>query len=172
MARFDLHGSTFAGNAFACVAALETLAILDEEGLAANSAARGTQLLEGLRRRLAGHALVRDVRGRGLLVGIALGFADSGAVSRLAPERLKEAATGVFGQWLALKLLERRIVCQPATHQWNVLKLEPPLTVQAPDVEQVVGAVGEVLEEYREVGPLVRDITKRVGKQLIEGWTP
>ena len=62
MDRFDLHGSTFGGNSLSCAAALETLAIIDEERLCERSEARGAQLLLGLRERLKGHPLVREVR--------------------------------------------------------------------------------------------------------------
>src|SRR5581483_7211928 len=67
MARFDWHSSTFGGNSFACVAAKETLRIVDDEKLAANAAARGAQLISGLRERLADHPYIRDIRGCGLL---------------------------------------------------------------------------------------------------------
>ena len=73
MEKFDLHGSTFSGNAFACRTAMATLAILQEEGLVEASRVKGERLLGSLRERLAGHPLVRDVRGRGLFVGIELG---------------------------------------------------------------------------------------------------
>jgi len=170
MQRFDLHGSTFAGNALACAAALETLAILDDEKLAQNSAARGEQLLVGLRHRLAGHPLVRDIRGRGLLVGIELGIADSRLLARVVPDQLRETFAGILGQWIALQLLERQILCQPAAHRWNVVKLEPPLTVQAVHIDRVVDAVADVLDAGRDVARLVRDITARLGRQALKGW--
>jgi len=170
MQRFDLHGSTFAGNALACVAALETLAILDDEKLAQNSATRGEQLLDGLRRRLAGHPLVRDIRGCGLLVGIELGIADSRLLARVVPDQLRETFAGILGQWFAMQLLERQILCQPAAHRWNVVKLEPPLTVQAVHIDRVVEAVADVLDSGRDVARLVRDITARLGRQALKGW--
>jgi 4-aminobutyrate aminotransferase len=64
------HGSTFGGNPVACAAALVTIDLL-EGGLVANAAARGEQAMEGLRPlvdRFDG--LVRDVRGKGLMLGI------------------------------------------------------------------------------------------------------
>src|SRR4029450_1685054 len=109
----------------------DTPAVIAEEKLAQNSAARGEQLLDGLQRRLAGHPLVRDIRGRGLLVGIELGLDDSRLLARVAPEQLQETFTGILGQWIALQLLERRILCQPAAHRWNVVQLERPLSVSA-----------------------------------------
>src|SRR4029079_18780469 len=68
--RFDLHGSTFAGNAFASAAGLETLQIVHDERLAERSRDNGAAMLAGLRERLAGHPLVADVRGLGLLIAI------------------------------------------------------------------------------------------------------
>jgi putrescine aminotransferase len=168
--RFDLHGSTFAGNAFSCVAALETLAILRDENLVANAAARGKQLLEGLRRRLAGHPLVRGARGRGLLVGIELGPTDAGWMNTLAPFLVRKVSRAMFGQWAALKLLEDGIVAQPASARWEVLRLEPPLTIRERDVERLADAVGGVLGEYRGIAPLVRDVTARLREQRRKGW--
>jgi putrescine aminotransferase len=171
MDKFDLHSSTFAGNALGCVAALETLRILNEENLVANAAARGKQLLDGLQRRLSGHPLVREIRGRGLLVGIELGPADSGWLKSFTRPIVKKVSRSVFGQWASLKLLERGILCQPASQQWNVLRLEPPLTVKAADVDVVVAAAGEVLDEYRGIAPLLKDVAGRLKRQYAKGWT-
>ena len=63
--RFDLHGSTFAGNALASAAALETLHIIQDERLVERSRDKGAALLEGLRARLDRHPLVAGIRGRG-----------------------------------------------------------------------------------------------------------
>ncbi len=153
-ARFDLHSSTFGGNPLSMVAGLETLRILEEERLVENARARGSELLDGLRRRLAGHPLVRDVRGRGLLAGVELG-------------PLKQ----VFGQWVALRLLERGFLCQPASQHWNVLRLEPPLTIGTADVARIVEAVGAVLDDYRGVAPVLRDVGLRLGRQFLAGWS-
>jgi len=165
MDRFDLHSTTFGGNALACTAAMETLDILDDEGLVANAAARGAELLEGLRRRLAGHPLVRDIRGEGLLVGVELGPTESGLFNRLVPGLVGQVSEKVFGQWAALRLLEEGIVCQPASHRWDVLRLEPPLTVKPAEIERVVDAVARILGDYTGLVPLLRDVVARVGEQ-------
>ncbi len=170
MDRFDLDNSTFGGNAFSCTAALETLAILEDERLPQNAAARGEQLLEGLRERLAGHRLVRDIRGRGLLVSIELGPTDRGWMNKLAPGLVTKVSRDVFGQWACVKLLEKGLIVQPATQNWNILKLEPPLTIQAEQIETVVATIGEVLDGYQGIRPLITDVTKRIGKQFLAGW--
>ena len=64
------HGSTYGGNPVACAAALATIELL-EGGLVENAARRGVQAQAGLRPLLSRHpGLVRDVRGKGLMIGI------------------------------------------------------------------------------------------------------
>jgi acetylornithine/N-succinyldiaminopimelate aminotransferase len=66
------HGSTFGGNPLACVAALATLSIIEDERLLARATALGATVVDGLRRQLAGVPGVRQVRGLGLMIGIEL----------------------------------------------------------------------------------------------------
>ncbi len=170
MERFDLHATTFGGNALSCAAALATLEIVDEEGLVARARAAGERLLSSLRERLRGHPLVKEVRGRGLLAAVELGPTDAGFLQRVAPGVVEQVAEKVYGQWAALRLLERGIVAQPASHRWNVLKLEPPLTVTDEEIDRAVGAVAGVLGEYEGIGKVLLDAAKRVTSQARKGW--
>ena len=63
------HGNTFGGNALACVAACEVLALVEEE-LAANAARVGAYLQAGLEELQARYEPIGDVRGRGLMIGV------------------------------------------------------------------------------------------------------
>jgi putrescine aminotransferase len=168
--RFDLHGSTFQGNALSCATALRTLELIDEEGLVARSAERGAQLLAGLQQRLRGHPLVKEVRGRGLLVGIEFGPTGSSWLDKVAPSLVDKVSEGMFGQWVAVKMLEAGILCQPASSRWNVLRLEPPLTIGEAEIEMVIETVGAILDEYRSIAPIVADVTRRAGSQWRDKW--
>ena len=65
------HGSTYGGNPLACAAALETIRLL-EGGLVDNAARMGDRLMGQLGERLVGRSpIVREVRGKGLMIGIA-----------------------------------------------------------------------------------------------------
>lgn len=163
--RFDLHSSTFGGNSFACEAALETLRIIDDEQLVANAAARGNELLNGLRARLSGHPLVADIRGRGLLVGVELGPTPHGWLNKLAPKLVSIAAEKVAGQWIALRLLEAGMICQPAAHAWNVIKIEPPLTITREQIERIVNVIGSIFDEYRALPKLITHVTARISRR-------
>jgi len=169
MARFDLHGSTFGGNSFAAVAALETLAIVESEKLVHRSRELGAEFLGTLRTRLGGHPFVKEVRGRGLLVAVELGGTDSTWLGRAAPRLVDGFAELVFGQWAAVRLLEKGIICQPASRKWNVLKLEPPLTIGSADLSAAADAIVEVLGDYEGAATLVSDVSRRLGAQLLSG---
>ncbi len=66
------HGTTFGGNPLAMRAGLETIAVMEDDGLLENAAAMGEVLMGGLRRELAGVDGVVEVRGTGLMIGIEL----------------------------------------------------------------------------------------------------
>lgn len=67
------HGSTFGGNPLACAAAHAVLDALEEDGLIRRAAELGERILGGLRDRLKGSNMVRDIRGKGLMIGIETG---------------------------------------------------------------------------------------------------
>ncbi|GFZ90555.1 aspartate aminotransferase family protein [Nesterenkonia alkaliphila] len=100
------QGGTYGANAVACAAALATLDVIKEEGLVANSAARGEQLKAGLQRIGQRHSQVIDVHGLGLMVSVE--FADSAgnpdgaaaaAVHKKAAENgLLLLTNGMYGQ--------------------------------------------------------------------------
>jgi len=72
------HGSTYGGNPVACAAALATLRLV-EDGLAAGAERTGERLLAGLRELASRREAIRDVRGRGLMVGVELADHDTAA---------------------------------------------------------------------------------------------
>jgi acetylornithine aminotransferase len=66
------HGSTFGGNPLACVAALTTLAVIEQDGLMARAVALGERIRNRIKDKLAGQAGIVEVRGSGLMIGIEL----------------------------------------------------------------------------------------------------
>jgi putrescine aminotransferase len=170
MDRCDMQFSTFGGNTFSCVAALETLDIIADQRLVENSRERGREILGGLRARLHDHPLVRDIRGQGLLIALELGPAASTWRRRLVPAALARPAQSVLGQWITVKLLERQIICQSSTQRWDVLKLMPPLTIDADSARTLVEGVAAVLDEHRSMRAVLKDAASRLGEQFLAGW--
>jgi putrescine aminotransferase len=175
--RFDAHGSTFAGNALACAAAIATLDIVEHEQLAERAARLGTFLLEALHARLDGHPLVRGIRGRGLLIGVELGTAATGALrsvaatlTKISPRVGRLSPPPFVGQWISVRLLEAGYLCQPTAHEWDVLKVEPPLTIDETEIAGFVGALGDILDHYQSATAVLRDVGVRMAKRGVKGW--
>ena len=124
------HGSTYGGNPVACAAALATIDLL-EGGLVENAAARGQQAMAGLAELLEGFpALVRDVRGRGLMIGVEFDTA----------EHAEEV------QWAAFQRGLLVLECGKSS-----VRLSPALTVSEAEMATALRIFGEaVVEVARE----------------------
>ncbi len=66
------HGTTFGGNPVSCAAGVAVMRTIEEQGLVANAASRGTELEAGLRALMAEDDRIGDVRGLGLMIGVEL----------------------------------------------------------------------------------------------------
>jgi acetylornithine aminotransferase len=119
------HGSTFGGNPFACAAALATLDIIEHDKLMANAVTMGEFIAEGFRGALKGVAGVRDIRNKGLMLGIELDYP--------CEELVKSA--------LAAGLLIN------VTND-NVIRLLPPLIIKRDEAEQLVAMLSSLITEF------------------------
>jgi len=155
--RFDLHSSTFAGNSLACFIAEECIKILQNEDLASNSQQRGEQLLNGLKQNLDSHPFVASIRGRGLYVAIEFGNTLNGAVNWMLARSLKLDFHQIYGQWIALKLLEAGIICQPAAASWNVIKFMPPLSIGESDINSAIATITRVINAYDSSARVIKE---------------
>jgi ornithine--oxo-acid transaminase len=155
MDRAFVHGSTFSKNDLAMAAGLATLAALEEEQLIARAADYGLRLMQGLRERLAGHDVVRAVRGKGMM--IALEFGPPGSVRlKTAYALMDRAHKGLFCQLILIPLFERqRILAQVAGHELPVIKLLPPLVLCDSDLEWILRGFAEVIGDSQSLGSLL-----------------
>ena len=119
-----LHSSTFAGSPLAAAAVTATLGVLRDEGLVERSAILGRVVLDMARDVVAAHCphLVREVRGRGLLVGIEFLSSD------LATEFM-------------MGLVERRVIPSYSLNCHRVLRLTPPATLDDADLDRLASAL-------------------------------
>ncbi|MCH4548223.1 ornithine--oxo-acid transaminase [Rhizobium changzhiense] len=117
------HGSTFGGNPLACAVARAALKVLTEEGMIENAAVMGDYFLEGLRSIRSN--IVRDVRGRGLMMAI-----------ELEPE-----AGGARQYCHALK--ERGLLAKD-THD-HTIRLAPPLVISRGQVDWAVSQIEKTI---------------------------
>ena len=136
------HINTFGGHPAGCAVALETIALMEEEGLLERSATVGADLLARLRVALGDHPLVGEVRGRGLLIGIEL-VADQ--ATRAPAERAVSAGIVAGAQQRGL-LVGRNV--DTAAGLDNVVALAPPLSLTDDDVDHIVDVLGAVFADH------------------------
>ncbi|MBR3030762.1 MAG: aspartate aminotransferase family protein [Bacteroidales bacterium] len=113
-ARYGMLGTTFGGNHLACTAALAVLKVMQQENLVENAATVGQHLLDGLK----GNKAIKELRGRGLMIGIELGEEWTDLRDRLLFE--KHIFTGGAGK--------------------NVIRLLPPLMITREDADHFLEA--------------------------------
>ena len=128
--------STFGGNPVACAAGLAVLNVLEEEHLPQNALRVGAQLLAGLKALQTRHALIGDVRGSGLFLGIDL------VLDREAREPAPEQASYVVN-----RLRDCGILTGTDGPHHNVIKLRPPLVFCEADAEFFLKMLDAILEE-------------------------
>ncbi|MDR7415080.1 MAG: aminotransferase class III-fold pyridoxal phosphate-dependent enzyme [Armatimonadota bacterium] len=136
-----LHSSTFGGNPAACAAAIATIRVLLEERLPERAADLGAFLLEGLRSLADRYPdLVREVRGKGLLLGVE--FVDPDVALLCAAEALRRGVIFYF-----------------ALNRPEVIRIAPPLVITREQigtalacVDAALGATREMLESLRSAG--------------------
>ena len=116
------HATTFGGNPLCTAAAVAVLEVMLRPGFLDEAAATGKKFLDGLRALAERHPVIREVRGKGLMIGV----------------ELKQEVKPVVGG-----LLDAGIICGPAGP--NVLRFVPPLIVRAEHVNRVLSALDGVL---------------------------
>jgi acetylornithine/N-succinyldiaminopimelate aminotransferase len=119
------HGSTFGGNPLAARAALAVLMVMREQQLDKRAAELGTGMLAEFRQRLAGLDGIREIRGKGMMLGIELDR-DCGDLVKLA--------------------LERRLLINVTRD--NVVRLLPPLIISDAEAEKIIDGVSDLITGY------------------------
>ena len=147
--------STFGGNAMAMTAALATIEVMQDEGVVENCASVGAELLARLQALAARFELVREVRGKGLMIGIEFGEPKSLKL-KAGWKLVHRANKGLFGQMISVPLMrDHRILTQVAGHNLDVHKLAPPLIVGQEEVDYFVAAYEKVLTDLHKFpGPV------------------
>ena len=135
------HGHSYGGNALAAAVALEHLRLIESWDVLGNVRARAGQLSSLLGERVAGRASVREIRQRGLMVGV-----------ELAPP-----STGLrWGRRVCAGAVSRGVLLRPLG---DVVVLMPPLTITADEIVRIVDALDGALEDLarrRRVGRVGR----------------
>ena len=122
------HGSTFGGNPLAMRAGVETIRIMERDGLLENAAAMGRHFTQALQRELAeqlASGAVKDIRGRGLMIGIELAIPCSALMQQCLDKGLLISVTAD-----------------------SVVRLLPPLIVTAAEVDAMVAILAPLIRDF------------------------
>jgi len=119
------HGATFGGGPLACAAALATLDAMEKEGLLVHAAAMGELIRSGLAAALAGISAVKEIRGKGLMIGIEL--------DRPCGE-------------LARQALDEGLLINVTAG--SVVRLLPPLVINADEARQLVTRLAALIGAF------------------------
>ncbi|MCH7989842.1 MAG: aminotransferase class III-fold pyridoxal phosphate-dependent enzyme, partial [Planctomycetes bacterium] len=130
------HASTFGGNPVSCVAALETIALLQEE-LIDNTQQVGAELFQGLRELQKKHRLIGDVRGKGLMLCI-----------ELVGDRESKVPAVVERDELVLSCFHKGLLLLGCGE--NSIRFSPPLVVDSEQVKTALSILDESLTEIEE----------------------
>lgn len=167
MERSVVHSSTFGQGGFAMAAGLATLHAIEEEGLVENAERMGAMLLEGLQDLARRYELIREVRGRGLMIGVEFGRPRSLKL-KIGWDLAHKVNSGLFPQAIVIPLLsDHRILTQVAGHDMDVIKLLPPLVIGESDVLRILECFETVVRKsHRFPGP-IWEVTTRLAKHAM-----
>ena len=127
------HTSTFGGNPLACRAGLETLAILEEGELIENSKVLGKRMLDGFLAIQAKYPdLLKEARGRGLMIGV-------------------EFTMDEVGEVMVGLLMKLGVCVAYALNNPRVLRIEPPLMITAEQVDFALSSFEDAMQETAEL---------------------
>jgi len=121
------HSSTFGGNPISCAAGIAALKALTEDGLIENSEKMGKIFRGGLEKLKEKHTMIREIRGKGLMIGIEMKF----EIKDILMELIKEGV---------LMLYSGR----------NILRILPPLVISEDDITKVLHALDSILTKEEQ----------------------
>jgi acetylornithine/succinyldiaminopimelate/putrescine aminotransferase len=163
--------NTFSMNDLSMVAGLASLHVLREERIVENARDVGDYLTESLRRTLSKHELVKEVRGRGLMVAVEFQRPRSLMLGQ-AWDMLHRLDPSLFCQAIILPLMsDHRVLAQVAGHRLDVIKLIPTLVFSRADADEVVRAMDACVAAcHRFPGP-AWEVGKKLGSAAVRRFT-
>lgn len=146
LGRSMIHTSTYSENNLAMRAGLATLRALQDEDLGGRAETLGNLLRQRLAIALAGYEMVEEIRGLGMLNGIA--FRPPAKLhARIAFEAFRRIHEGMFGQMIVMRLFrDQKILTQICGNNLMVLKVAPPLVVTEQQIDEFVAGAKAVVD--------------------------
>jgi len=172
MDRAVVHGSTFAKNDLAMAAGIATLDVIEQERLIDRAARMGDRLLRELTAMVPRYEMLREVRGKGLMIGIEFG-APASLRLKASWSVVETASKGLFCQLITIPLFkEHKILCQVAGHASHTIKLIPAFVITDDDCDWIVRAFDETIAGSHRVPGAVWSLGKTLIGHAARGRKP
>lgn len=154
-----LSSTTFGGNTFACIAAIETLRVIKDDNLPERAKKLGEYALFRLNKLKEEHDIITEVRGKGLFIGIEFGG-------------LKNLHSTMIEQFMMINIISKmlrkhKLLCGFSANNPAVLKFEPPLIVKEEEIDYFIEALDNVLNENRNELTLAVDTLVSTGRNVL-----
>src|SRR5207253_7109084 len=147
MDRCVVHSTTFGRNNLAMACGLASLEVIDNQKLIDNSAKMGALLMEKVDALRAKHSFIKEVRGKGLMIGIEF-HEPSEFKLKMAWKLLHKIDKVLFAQMVVTKMLSKhRILTQVSGHAIDVLKILTPLIIGENEIALFVTALDTELTD-------------------------
>jgi ornithine--oxo-acid transaminase len=144
--RSYVHQSTFGRNRLAMAAGLAVVRIIERDGLVEHAERIGSLLLDGVEELRQRYEIIKDVRGKGLILGVEL-RPPSSRVARFSWRLMQMASEGLYPQLIVIPLHRDHGVITMAAGKNDVIKLIPPLTVSEEEARSFLDALDAVLAD-------------------------
>ena len=169
--RAVVHSSTFGQGSLAMVAGLATLSVIDEERLMENAQAMGERIGRELLAMKEEFEFIRDVRWRGLMMGIEFGRPKSLKL-KTAWATVNKLNADLFCQAITIPLLEdHRILAQVAGNSMTTIKLTPPLTITEEDARWFLDGFRDVMTKLHTFPGPAWEAVYRIARNALPGRT-
>lgn len=167
MQRSVVHSSTFSQGSFAMVAGLAALDVIDRHRLVQRAETYGNRIGEALRAMIPRFEFLKEVRWRGLMMGIEFGEPKSFGL-KTAWTIVHKLDKSLFPQAAIIPLMDKHhIITQVAGHHIDVVKLLPPLVIGDDDVEWFLRAFEDVMVAMHKFPGPAWDVLMDIGKMAL-----
>lgn len=167
MQRSVVHSSTFSQGSLAMAAGLASLDVIDRYNLVENAAQFGDRIGEALRAMIPRYEFLKDVRWRGLMIGIEFGMPRSLSL-KAAWTMMHTLDKSLFPQAAIIPLLDRHhIITQVAGHHIDVIKLLPPLVISEDDAQWFLSAFEDVLTQMHKFPGPAWEVLADIGRMAV-----
>lgn len=168
MERCVVHSSTFGKNDLAMAAGLAALSILEEEKLIENAERMGNAILEGIRALQPKYEMIKEVRGKGLMIAIEFGEPRSWKL-KMGWNLIHKASKDLFAQMMIVPLFSKhRILTQVPGNKMDVIKILPPLMISEKEVDLFLKAFEDVVAACHKFPGSAWEVGYTLAKQALK----